>query len=87
MTRATPELAPPLQTSAPYQREDVWPLNVQQAHMPGGSLVESGFGPVTLLPQSRDLTTRPPRPHQYAGKYLEGVLTILQPLEVTSQFT
>ncbi|GBN54478.1 hypothetical protein AVEN_209908-1 [Araneus ventricosus] len=25
MTRTTPELAPPLQTSAPHQREDVWP--------------------------------------------------------------
>ncbi|GBM53519.1 hypothetical protein AVEN_129516-1 [Araneus ventricosus] len=25
MTRATPELAPPLQTFAPHQREDVWP--------------------------------------------------------------
>ncbi|GBL82032.1 hypothetical protein AVEN_50603-1 [Araneus ventricosus] len=24
MTRTTPELAPPLQTSAPFQREDVW---------------------------------------------------------------
>ncbi|GBO34821.1 hypothetical protein AVEN_205819-1 [Araneus ventricosus] len=24
MTRTTPELAPPLQTSAPHQREDVW---------------------------------------------------------------
>ncbi|GBM73519.1 hypothetical protein AVEN_144301-1, partial [Araneus ventricosus] len=25
MTRMTPELAPPLQASAPHQREDVWP--------------------------------------------------------------
>ncbi|GBN01498.1 hypothetical protein AVEN_20697-1 [Araneus ventricosus] len=25
MKRTTPELAPPLQTSAPHQREDVWP--------------------------------------------------------------
>ncbi|GBO42111.1 hypothetical protein AVEN_60771-1 [Araneus ventricosus] len=25
MTRTTPELAPPLQTSTPLQREDVWP--------------------------------------------------------------
>ncbi|GBM36841.1 hypothetical protein AVEN_82831-1 [Araneus ventricosus] len=34
MTRTTPELAPPLQASAPHQREDVWPLrtiSVQQA--------------------------------------------------------
>ncbi|GBO34290.1 hypothetical protein AVEN_166295-1 [Araneus ventricosus] len=28
----------------------------------GGSSVESGFGPGTLRPQSRGLTTRPPRP-------------------------
>ncbi|GBM65545.1 hypothetical protein AVEN_83392-1 [Araneus ventricosus] len=26
MTRTTPKLAPPLQTSTPHQREDVWPL-------------------------------------------------------------
>ncbi|GBM47242.1 hypothetical protein AVEN_133537-1 [Araneus ventricosus] len=35
LMRMTPELAPPLQTSAPHQREDVWPpyvgFNVQQA--------------------------------------------------------
>ncbi|GBO37516.1 hypothetical protein AVEN_67709-1, partial [Araneus ventricosus] len=28
----------------------------------GGSWMESGFEPGTLRPQSRDLTTRPPRP-------------------------
>ncbi|GBL91622.1 hypothetical protein AVEN_21696-1, partial [Araneus ventricosus] len=46
MTRTTPELAPPLQTSAPHQREDVWPLRViWSAADPihGGSSVESGF--------------------------------------------
>ncbi|GBM08283.1 hypothetical protein AVEN_101418-1 [Araneus ventricosus] len=35
MTRTTPDLAPPLQTSARHQREDVWPpqlsFSVQQA--------------------------------------------------------
>ncbi|GBN75573.1 hypothetical protein AVEN_220180-1 [Araneus ventricosus] len=28
MTRTTPELAPPLQTSTPHQQEDVWPLRM-----------------------------------------------------------
>ncbi|GBM34019.1 hypothetical protein AVEN_166450-1 [Araneus ventricosus] len=34
MTRTTPELAPPLQTSAPHQQEDVWlhTYDVQQVH-------------------------------------------------------
>ncbi|GBM51097.1 hypothetical protein AVEN_216868-1 [Araneus ventricosus] len=29
MTRTTPELAHPLQTSTPHQREDVWPLRIR----------------------------------------------------------
>ncbi|GBL93988.1 hypothetical protein AVEN_76707-1 [Araneus ventricosus] len=37
-----------------------------------GSSVESGFEPGALLPQSRDLTTRPPRPL----KFLKETLTI-----------
>ncbi|GBN48200.1 hypothetical protein AVEN_156177-1 [Araneus ventricosus] len=65
MTRTTPELAPPLQASTPHQREGVWPLRmIWRAAGPihGGSSGESGFEPGTLRPQSRDLTTRPPRP-------------------------
>ncbi|GBM46494.1 hypothetical protein AVEN_78886-1 [Araneus ventricosus] len=34
MTRTTPELAPPLQTFAPYQRKDVWPRRIQGASDP-----------------------------------------------------
>ncbi|GBN01306.1 hypothetical protein AVEN_240022-1 [Araneus ventricosus] len=65
MTRTTPELAPPLQASAPRQREGVWPLRMiwrTTGPIHDGSSVESGFGPEALLPQSRDPTTRPPRP-------------------------
>ncbi|GBN96489.1 hypothetical protein AVEN_38684-1 [Araneus ventricosus] len=65
MTRTTPELAPPLQTSTPHQREDGWPLRMNwRAACPisGGSSVESGFGPGALRPQSRDLNTRLQQP-------------------------
>ncbi|GBM89893.1 hypothetical protein AVEN_172168-1 [Araneus ventricosus] len=65
MTSTTPELAPPLQNSKLHQREDVWPLRmIWRAAGPihGGSSVEMGLEPGTLLPQSRDLTTRPPGP-------------------------
>ncbi|GBM67742.1 hypothetical protein AVEN_188582-1 [Araneus ventricosus] len=48
MTRTTHELAPPLQSSAPHQRKDVWPgFNMHQAQLYVGSLVESGFEPRT----------------------------------------
>ncbi|GBN61541.1 hypothetical protein AVEN_119892-1 [Araneus ventricosus] len=56
MTWTTPELAPPLQTSAPHQREDVWPLGmIKLAAVPihVRSIVESGFEPGTLHPKSR----------------------------------
>ncbi|GBO37621.1 hypothetical protein AVEN_107512-1 [Araneus ventricosus] len=33
-------------------------FNVQQAHISGGSSVESGFEPGTLRPRGRDLTNR-----------------------------
>ncbi|GBL82232.1 hypothetical protein AVEN_252417-1 [Araneus ventricosus] len=36
----------------------IW-FSEQQVHIHGGSSVESGFQPETLLPQSRDLTTAP----------------------------
>ncbi|GBL72237.1 hypothetical protein AVEN_115206-1 [Araneus ventricosus] len=74
MTRTTPELAPPLQTSTPHRREDVWPLRMNwRATGPihGGSSVESGFEPGTLRPQSRDLTTRPPRPFIGQKNYIQ----------------
>ncbi|GBM43002.1 hypothetical protein AVEN_88604-1 [Araneus ventricosus] len=61
MTRTTPELTPPLQTSTPHQREDVWPLRmIWRAAVPihSGSSVESVFEPGTLRPQGRDTTTR-----------------------------
>ncbi|GBM18410.1 hypothetical protein AVEN_72748-1 [Araneus ventricosus] len=66
MRRTTPELAPRLQTSTPHQREDIWLLGMiycATGPIHNGFLVESGFEPGTLRPQSRDLTTRPTRPH------------------------
>ncbi|GBN81585.1 hypothetical protein AVEN_270749-1 [Araneus ventricosus] len=71
MTKTTPELAPPLQTSTPHQREDVWSLRmIWRAAGPrhGGSSVEAGFEPGALRPQSRDLTTRAPRPRVINGR-------------------
>ncbi|GBM67967.1 hypothetical protein AVEN_22445-1 [Araneus ventricosus] len=79
MTRTTPELAPPLQASAPHQREGVWPIRMilrPASHMHGGSLVESGFEPATL--RSRGLTTRPPRPLFRSVTRGYGVLNLLQ---------
>ncbi|GBM75597.1 hypothetical protein AVEN_271504-1 [Araneus ventricosus] len=51
MTKTKPELAPPLETSAPCQREKGWPLSmIQRATGPihGGSSVESGIEPGIL---------------------------------------
>ncbi|GBM48985.1 hypothetical protein AVEN_55199-1 [Araneus ventricosus] len=46
MTRTTPELAPPLHTSAPGQREDVWaPTYDLTFNIHGASSVESSFEP------------------------------------------
>ncbi|GBN13686.1 hypothetical protein AVEN_199731-1 [Araneus ventricosus] len=51
MTRTTPELAPPLQTSAP--------AGVQLAPTDLTSSAESGFEPGAFRPRGRDLTTSP----------------------------
>ncbi|GBN86279.1 hypothetical protein AVEN_141681-1 [Araneus ventricosus] len=64
MTRTAPELALPVQASAPHQREGVWPLLVTlRAACPkhGGTSLELGLEPLTFRPQGRDFTTRPPR--------------------------
>ncbi|GBM07143.1 hypothetical protein AVEN_15400-1 [Araneus ventricosus] len=65
MMRKKPELAPPLQTFAPHQQEDVWPpVYYKRATDPihDGSSVESGFEPGILRIRGRHLTTRTPRP-------------------------
>ncbi|GBO05487.1 hypothetical protein AVEN_57977-1 [Araneus ventricosus] len=78
MTRTTPELEAPSPSfhAAPtggclattYDLACNRPIHC-------GSSVESGFEPGTLRPQSRDLTTRPPRPEtmlrSYCGKKLK----------------
>ncbi|GBN79791.1 hypothetical protein AVEN_29769-1 [Araneus ventricosus] len=71
MTRTTPELAPPLQTSTPHQWEDIWPLRMiyrGTGPIHGGSSVESGFDPGALRTQSRDLTHRLPWPGVFREK-------------------
>ncbi|GBM68540.1 hypothetical protein AVEN_247891-1 [Araneus ventricosus] len=61
MTSMTPELAPPLQTSSPWQWKDFWSpksnFNRHQAHIHSGSSVESGIEPDTLRPRCPGLAT------------------------------
>ncbi|GBM50046.1 hypothetical protein AVEN_172927-1 [Araneus ventricosus] len=75
MTKTTAELAPPSpnfhatptggRLATTYDLECSRPIH-------GGSSVESGFEPGTLRPQSRDLTSRPPQPHEPANNMLQG---------------
>ncbi|GBM22057.1 hypothetical protein AVEN_137367-1 [Araneus ventricosus] len=80
MTRTAPKLAPPLQTSMPRQREDVWPLRmIWRAAGPihGRSSVESGFEPGTFQPQSHfTVTTRPPRPYNSRSSYVPNFIDL-----------
>ncbi|GBO04267.1 hypothetical protein AVEN_150639-1 [Araneus ventricosus] len=63
MMRKAPRLTPPPQTSAPHQPENFWPPAYDSTcNTPNTRRIVSGFEPRTLQPQSRDLTTRPPRP-------------------------
>ncbi|GBL78861.1 hypothetical protein AVEN_48849-1 [Araneus ventricosus] len=51
MTRTTPELAPPLQTSAPHQWEDVWlPTYDLACNTPNTRPIFSGIGFQTWNP-------------------------------------
>ncbi|GBM36796.1 hypothetical protein AVEN_248747-1 [Araneus ventricosus] len=65
MTRTTPELLPPLQASAPHQRENVWFLTYDLAcNRPNTRRIFGGidFELGTLRLQGRHLTTRSPQP-------------------------
>ncbi|GBL96977.1 hypothetical protein AVEN_182551-1 [Araneus ventricosus] len=58
-------------------------FNSHQAHIHGGSSVESGFEPVTLRPQSRDLTARPRWPLEFTEKNtLDTAYAEIQPTSV-----
>ncbi|GBO42991.1 hypothetical protein AVEN_146001-1 [Araneus ventricosus] len=60
MTRTTPELACPLQTSAPAGGRLAKTYDLaRNKHIHGGSSVESGFELGILPVRSRDITTRP----------------------------
>ncbi|GBM85758.1 hypothetical protein AVEN_127478-1, partial [Araneus ventricosus] len=63
ITKTAPQLAPPLHTSAPYQREGVTPTYDLTYSVPNhdGSSVELGFEPGDLQLRGRHLNTRPPR--------------------------
>ncbi|GBM37400.1 hypothetical protein AVEN_28350-1 [Araneus ventricosus] len=72
MTRTTPELAPPLQTSAPHQREDIWlhtyDLMCNRSIIPR---IFIGIGSPTwsLLLRSRRFNSRPPQPQFSLKRY------------------
>ncbi|GBN94378.1 hypothetical protein AVEN_6967-1 [Araneus ventricosus] len=89
MTRATPEMAPPLQASSPHRREGDWQRRmIWRAAGPirhGGSSVESCFEPGTLRPQGQDLTTRPPRHLYITGSAVS--LTVLKQVNSSKQRT
>ncbi|GBN14420.1 hypothetical protein AVEN_210121-1 [Araneus ventricosus] len=64
MTRTTPELAPPLQTSTPHQREDVWPHRIYRSPDPlTRRRFFSGIGLQIWNPSAPRSGPRPPRPH------------------------
>ncbi|GBN30450.1 hypothetical protein AVEN_255441-1 [Araneus ventricosus] len=75
MTRTTPELAHPSpnfhSTLTGGRLATTYDLT-RNIPIYGGSSVESGFEPGTVRPQSRDLTTRPPRPPVLHGNNREG---------------
>ncbi|GBL85769.1 hypothetical protein AVEN_193212-1 [Araneus ventricosus] len=65
MTKTTPELVFPLQTSSQHQREDVELLRMTSratGRIHDGSSVVSGFEPGTSRLRCQNLTTRSPRP-------------------------
>ncbi|GBM14214.1 hypothetical protein AVEN_167301-1 [Araneus ventricosus] len=70
MTRTTPELTPPPSFRTTPMVERLPPRMVWGATglIHDGSSVESGFEPGIRGPQSRDLTTKPPRPPRLKEK-------------------
>ncbi|GBN22889.1 hypothetical protein AVEN_166271-1 [Araneus ventricosus] len=69
MARTTHELAFPLQTSLPYQREDV---TNDSTPIHEGSSIESDFEPEFSSPE--DLTSRTPRPYVASSFGLDLVI-------------
>ncbi|GFV83118.1 uncharacterized protein TNCV_2802441 [Trichonephila clavipes] len=74
VTWTTPELAPPLLTTTPHQREDVSALDRFNVHRCPTWRVFSGTGlePVTKQATVDTYTTRLPRPPQMLGKVIEN---------------
>ncbi|GBO18590.1 hypothetical protein AVEN_108674-1 [Araneus ventricosus] len=68
MTRTTLKLSPPLQTSAYANKGKFCPLGmILRATGPVHDESSVGLESGTFWPQSRDLTTRPPRPPKHSG--------------------
>ncbi|GBM68153.1 hypothetical protein AVEN_16436-1 [Araneus ventricosus] len=64
-----PELALPLHTSEPHQREVVWPPTYDLTYnRPNTRRIFRGIRFRTLWPQCRDLTTRPSPPSTFGWK-------------------
>ncbi|GFU24130.1 uncharacterized protein TNCV_2007211 [Trichonephila clavipes] len=70
MTWTAPDLAPPLLTTTPHQREDVSALDRFNVHRCPTRRVFSGTGPelMACLPQSDTLTTGIPQPYLMHGR-------------------
>ncbi|GBN89647.1 hypothetical protein AVEN_174841-1 [Araneus ventricosus] len=91
MTRTTPQLAPPIQTSMPHQRGDVWPLRmILRATGPihGGSLVESGFEPGPFGPKAGTLPLgHRGLPNKPKGEAVDKDLLSRAPIQLSVQST
>ncbi|GBN26125.1 hypothetical protein AVEN_275673-1 [Araneus ventricosus] len=75
MTRPTPDMVPPLQTSSPHQREDIYPRMYDLTFkMTNTRPIFSGIRFETWNPpaRSRDLTTRPSRLDNQSEKKLKS---------------
>ncbi|GFV24788.1 hypothetical protein TNCV_882561 [Trichonephila clavipes] len=70
VSRTTPELAPPLPTTTPHQREDISVLD--RFNVPRSPtrwvLSSTELELVTSQPRSETLTTRLPQPQQSGGR-------------------
>ncbi|GFU39570.1 uncharacterized protein TNCV_386601 [Trichonephila clavipes] len=78
VTRTTPELAPPLLTTTPQQREDVSALDRFNVHRSLTRWILSGtvLELVTSQPRSDTLTTRLPRPLSDRNRNLGHVIML-----------
>ncbi|GBO30710.1 hypothetical protein AVEN_112131-1 [Araneus ventricosus] len=85
MMRMAPELPPPLQTSTPHQREDIWPRRIKPAPGPLSLWFFSGIEFRTWNPRAPRL-----RPYHQAtavstdesGENCEKILGMIEPTRI-----